>query len=335
MALKLADTLFSTKPADDLLVVDVYQVEDSESKSKVVNLLDKGVKKLNLSFNTKGAAKNLSKFLKIKDGKVKFDPTLLKERLAGIKDGLKGTVRLMGEDAINNTLGKFGTSIGDLKQIKVNIGNTIKEFDPDNFKDVNGVMQLLSDLTGDPDFAKHWDLEAEFALFHGILEEVIALDIPGAIDEVRAALAKEASDPSVMENVLRNSLPAIVNSGDLDSILGAIQQMGVGAVLAQYPTILIDLVRRYLHPRDMERSFLPTQAAKLSNLLSTLDARWHLTTREGVDISDLTVYAECSRDATELLMTFPEHQTCMMIGVTYRQDHIVNVAKRYFRYAAI
>lgn len=335
MAAKLASTTFATTPDEELLVGDVYQMTDDKVKSRLTDLIDNAGSKLNLSINNRGVVKDLMGLVKVKGGILKIDKDTIKQRLGELKSGMKGSIRAMGVGQVERMLGKYGTSIGDLKQIKVNIGNTVKEFHPDNFKSASDITRLLADLTGDPEFAKHWDLEAEFAMFSGIMEEVIAIGLPEAYDTVMDALALQSADRSVMERVARDALPAILESGNLSAINSSIDRLGAGAILAMQPLIITDIVSRYLHPEGMERSQLPIQAVTLTSTLAKIDAKWYLTDRAGVEISDLSVYSVASRDARELFVCLDDHKTAAMIAPTYMDDHIVGTAKKYFRYAAI
>lgn len=335
MTVKLADTIFSTKPIEDLLVADVYEVEDGGVKSKVADLIEKSGSKLSLSTNTKNMAKNLSGLVDIKNGKLKFDPSMLKGRLDDIKGNIKGTLRTLGPAQLDNILGQYGTSIDGLKDIRVGVKGIIKDFDPKQFTTIKGITGLLSGVVGVDDVISYFDLEAEYALFSGIVDEVIGLGFPEAVGSILDALKDNASDPEIMQGVVRKNLPGIIATGDLDAILSAISISGVEALLSTQPNMLEETVRRYRHPRDLDKSKLPQQATKFVGLLDSLRGDWSYTYRDGVKTSDLTIYAMASGDSIELFSLIEEHVVPSLIAGKYREESIINLAKRNFRYTAI
>lgn len=327
MATKLAEALFVTGPADDLLVKDVYQLKDAAVQTRVADILSEGSQHLKTALTQNGAVADLASVLEKGTKGITVNKEALTERLMQLSAGVRGQLRTLGTDLGDKVLGRFGTSVEAVQKLRVQIGDAVANLkNLDDLNSAKGIMGLLGELSGDPEFAKHFDLEAEFALFSGILNEAIRLGIPDAIDFLRA----QSHDPEVTRQILLNSVPSLLMQANLADLNKVLDEVGREALLIHYPTLLTDIVSRYWFPDGLEKHQYPEQLALLSTVLGKIDPDWYRTRRNGEWITNLHVYSQGSVDCRTLWSLSTEHREPALFAREYPPTSILALAKRDF-----
>lgn len=332
MSNKIADSLFSSGPLEELLAVDVYKTVDSNTKTGFISQIKKfGNEAADIIKGTPDVIKDFANVLRIENGKVNIDKASLTDRLIDIASSAKGPFKDLSAGVQDKVFGAFGFSSETSGDIRSLIGDSISILNTSDIKDARGITDILNSLTGNSKLAKLFDLEAEMALYGGILGEAIRLGIPDAID----IIATKFSDDRTMHAVLSDNLRLSATSGDLRSVSRIVAKIGPDSAIAQVPDLIDIILMGYSFQMSDGVVDYTAKSAELIALLVLINPQWDKYKRNGVYIVNLSPFAYASGDAIKLFLLNPAYKVQAMMAPEYSSEHLLNIAGRFYPMAVL
>lgn len=332
MSAKIAETMFSGGPRDELLTVDVYQLKDNTIRTKVADMLNSSrnnlISTLQSSINTPNI---LTKLVTVDGGKISFNKKELLDRLSTIAPGLKGSLREMGDGLQAKVLDSFGVDGFHVNQLKMLVNGGFSDIDISELGNAKDIAEIMTTVAGTDAIVKLFDVEAEAALFGTILRESIRLGVPDLIDLVK----EQSSSPVVFERVQLQSIETALQTGNLTTLEAIYRDLGPGKMLARVPRFATLLLQNYRFGRNNRSSDYATLSSRLVELADNVQPGWNETLRHGTPVINLEPYSKASRDATTLLMLSEDHRITTMVAKQYPPRSLVSIAKTMYPKSAI
>lgn len=331
---KLAETLFTGAPLDDLLTVDAYGLDNSQ----ILNTIDKlrgfgdgaignlvgGIK------DTFGSAKGI--FSKGLGGVFEIDPKTLTARVTDSLNSVSQLRNMNGDlrSIITNPgafsgLGGPGAPINNLmSQVSTVINDVERIRDFSDVRSARDLVNVMNHLTGGSAIGKLFDLGAETQLLSGVFRDAIESGLPEAIEMLANGnfLHKDAG-----YYALRNNITIAVEQSELQVVEQMIITLGVDRLLADKPDTIEALIRNYRFPAGTATTDYDAEYLKLKSVLDKLNPNWGKVKRGGEWLSDLTYFTQASPDALALFYRQPELETVIMISSTYPSMDLVGSIK--------
>ncbi len=326
MSSKLATTIFQAGATDDLITTDVYKastaVKNTPSKTNIDSIISSA------SGSFKPSTMSLSSISGIvSKGASSFTQTDLTNRLVSAVGGNKNAFESLTSGLKTSAISELTSSIGiDAKNVQVLVGETKTLIDSGNLKTANGLMSILSGVTGNSKLASLLDLGSEFSLIKAVVLSAIAIGIPALVD---AALDHIKDDKKKKELLLASIRQAAIAS-DLSTINKALDYVGADGVIARCPDVVVLILTNYKWASTTTASEYSALSTKLINTLNRINARWHLTQRNSVDVSCLKPFTTASASAISLLKLNSAYMVPCMIAASYpNRPLIASIKSKY------
>lgn len=337
MALKIADTQFITKHDTGVAAVDVYgQSPEKQPVNTSANKtnLPSGFK----TPNTKGLFDSLAKGgLSAFDSKsgqsigniVKGVTSVLGDKRS-VSDSLKkalvsdvlsnvgfdkNAVEISGvlfgkrdKDSVMGVLSKLNP------QMEVVVGGVKTIMDAGKLDSAQGIVGLISNLTGNTDLVKVLNIEPQMMVLQSLMNEATKLRIPSLIDTI-ISTRKEKKHQT---QLLIMSAPSAASNSDLDTLSKILDTMGDSNVLKTYPDIIKSILSGYKTKHGQDPS--ETDANELFGLLTRIKHEWWITDRDGSKVYDLSLFENLSRHAKLALSRFDEVAVCVCVSGVYKSS---------------
>ena len=345
---KLAATIFTAGPLDELLTVDTLGISDSGILNTLSGKLSGFVSNPLEAFRTgSGIADELSKMVSSAVSGVKLDPAALASRVidslggnssmlngltssltsslsGGLQFGTGGLPTLSG--AAEALVLSAGVDPAIYTQVIGVVGGVAHEFDTNSPQDAQGVFNLISSFTGNSELAQMIDVGAEANVLSATFGELISLGLPEAIPLV----IEQAGTAEAAGYALRANLPRALAASDLQTTALVVEKLGIEQVTADVPNAAQRLLHSYKLPKGTPSSAYADRYAELSDLLDVLQPGWGTVKRDGAAISDLELFSTASRDALTLFNTEPSYAVAAIIAPFYPEVNLIQQAKRNY-----
>lgn len=328
---KIADSMFSAGAMDKLLAIDVYEQVDSKTKTGFISQVKSFGKEAMDSIRTlPGTVRDFAGTVSFENGKVKLSKSELTNRLVDLAGNASGPFSKLSAAAQNSVLSTFGASPDTAGMIRTAIGDSFSMLSSADVTDARGLVDMLETITGNSGIAKLFDLEAEMALFGGILGEAIRLGVPDAIDE----LYDKFKDDQNARKVFSDNLLMAATSGDLAAVQRIIAKIGLQAALSQVPDLIQIILMGYTFKPLTTAAEWPARLGELKSTIASIDPNWYRYKRNGQWVNNLAPFTYISDDAKKLFLTDPDFKEAAMIAGEFPSEDIMSILTRNYPLAA-
>lgn len=329
---KLAPTLFTTGPKDDLMAVDVLGISNSSILNNLAGKLSGfGLSAFESFRKNPGMLTDLTSMIRKDSSGWSFDAKSLTERVTSSLGGSANLFRNLSTNLQGTLTQGFGVDPSIYSRIEGTIGGVVQSFQSGNFQDARGIFNLVNQITGQSDIAQFFDVGAEANLLSGIFREAIQLGVPDAIDQ----LVEKAKSSTAADYALRGNIETAVSVSDLHTTALMIDRLGVNRVLSDVPDAAERLVASYSFPEGTTRDQYAARWTELKNVLDQLQPGWSTYNRNGTMISDLSLFNRASQDALTLFKLQPELAVAALIASSYPTVQLAVEGKQMYPYALI
>lgn len=309
---RLSSTVFQTNGRNTMLVQDAYGISNTETKNTVFDSL-KGVYSDGLSglvTNTSSVKQLTQLILAARTGTV--DKAEMFERALGaMGSSLPALLGSIGGALKNQISSVAGTLIGPDAEKAVNViyGSLGKLVKVSNVGDIDGLAELVNELTGNSELMKVINIEAEAAVLGGITQQLLRYGIPDLVDEV---MAQSASEEAIKKAYQFVSTDSIVGT-DLATVNKILDKIGLAAYIEANPNPINNLLSGFYFSSTDTVDVYPAKRALLLSTLARIDPHWEESARGGTYVKNLNAFGIASTDARKLLMLGdPEKMLCMI-----------------------
>lgn len=329
MGSRLSNTVFQTNGRDTMVVQDAYRISNDAPKNTVFDSL-KGIYTdgiEGLKTNTSSVKELTNLILSAKRGTV--DKAEMFERALGaMGSSLPSLLGSIGGALKNQLASVAGTLIGPDAEKSVNViyGNLDKIISTAGVRDLEGLADVLTELTGQSDLMKVINIEAEAAVLGGLMQQLMKYGIPDLIDDV---VAQSASDEAIKKAYQFVSTDSIVGT-DLDTVNRVIDKIGLAAYLEVNPNPVKNILNMFYFGTDDTIDKWPAKRALLLSTLNRIDPHWQQYNRNGTYISDLTAFASASTDAKKLLNMADPEARLSMIAPSFLPNGVSTIIKSLY-----
>ena len=320
---KLAETILTTGPKDELLTVDVLGVSDTNILNSVIGKLAGSAASTLSAFrsNPSNLLGNVVGLISNNGGKFSFDTKALTDRVLSSLGGGEGLLRTMSSGLQNTLTQGLGIDPNLYSQVTGIINGVTTSFQSGNFSDARGIFEIINQITGQSDLAKFFDVGAEANLLSGIINEAIKLGIPDTI----TLLLEKANSSEAANAALRSNLTTAIEFSDLTTCATIIDTIGSNQVLADVPAMAQQLLAQYRMPTGTTRADYAARYLDLKAVLDAIKPGWGTVDRAGEPATDLSLFSTCSADAVLVLSTH-----AVKIAPSYtREDLLTSVKGKY------
>jgi len=333
---QLARSTFDIGPADDVKMVDVYNVTDSSVRNALTSKLGTFGDSL-----TDIYGKSTQVLTGIKDKFLKGDINLedAKRRITGALTGSRTDITYLstklqnaiftdvtGKDGGTNYVRQANELINTV-QVVTTRGKQV--FQNTNHNQVGAIMRFVSDLTGNSVF-KMLDIGAEAALVKGAITEIGKWGVPSLVDDVL-----DKTDPMVARSAVRRAANEMSSTTDLDTIKVMIARVGAQTLTAETPTFATNLITRYRFKEGVTPEKYPALLADLVSVMDQLQPNWFYTQRAAEEVANLAVIQTASDDAVTLLASDERYLKHVITAPFYATKSSRVLLKTLYPYIAI
>lgn len=327
----MAETVFGGLGTDSVMAADVYKVEDSSGINAVF-----GAAKEVATDTVDGIRKRpgiLAEVVQLAGmGTGKLTKADMTSRVINILGSGGGTaLKKLSDTTLNTIFGAMGVSAETTKDIKVALGAGVGIVGYSNVSDVQSMTSILGMIAGNSELAKAFDLEAEAALFTGILSQATSMGAFQAFDMIK----EHANDNYTWQSAYQASAGQAILASDLTILNKIISELGVEKVLADNPNAVEQLITNYRLANGTTVDQYPTKWAELNDVLTKLNIHWWEYLRNGTWIANLGVFTKASDDAKKLLYLNEPFRTIALTAPFYQPTTAVNLGKAMYPNAAI
>ena len=329
---KLADTIFRSGPKDAVLAVDVFGISDTSVLNSLTDKLSGFALSAMDNFRkSTGINTDLTSLLKSSGNGFSFDAKALTDRVMSAIGGSGNSLRGLTDQLQKTLTSGIGIDPSIYSKVEAVVNGVSKSFDTNNLKDARGIFSLVNQLTNNDELAQFFDVGAEANVLSGLVREAIKLGIPETIQ----TLIETAKSSRAADYALRGNIGTAVTLADLTTTQLLVDQLGLNRVISDVPNAPERVMANYSLPEGIKNEELDTELARLVTTLDKLRPGWSQYSRNGVLVSDLSLYTYASVDAKKLLMRDPTHRVAMTIAPSYRAVRMVEQAKRMYPLLAI
>jgi len=334
MSSRLSNTIFQTNGRDAMIVEDAYRISNDAPKNTVFDSL-KGVYSdgiEGLKTNTSSVKELTNLILSAKRGTVdKAD--MFERALSAMGSSLPSLLGSIGGALKNQLASVAGTLIGPDAEKNVNIiyGNLDKIIKVAGVNDIDGLAEIVNELTGNSDLMKVINIEAEAAILGGITQQLLRYGIPDLVDDV---MAQSASDEAIKKAYQFVSTDSIVGT-DLATINRVLDKIGLAAYLEVNPNPIKNILGSFYFGTDDTIDKWPAKRALLLSTLNRIDPHWEEYNRNGTYVKDLNAFTTASTDAKKLLNMADPEALLTLIGPSFLSTGVSSVMKTLYPEAYI
>lgn len=329
MGSRLSNTVFQTNGRDTMVVQDAYRISNDAPKNTVFDSL-KGVYSdgiQGLKTNTSSVKELTNLILSAKRGTVdKMD--MFERALGAMGSSLPSLLGSIGGALKNQLASVAGTLIGPDAEKNVNIlyGNLDKIIKVAGVNDIEGLADVLGELTGNSDLMRVINIEAEAAILGGLAQQLMRYGIPELIDDV---MAQSASDEAIKKAYQFVSTDSIVGT-DLDTINRVLDKIGLAAYLEVNPDPIKNILSMFYFGTDDTIDKWPAKRALLISTLNRINPHWQEYNRNGTYVKDLNVFTTASTDAKTLFRMADPEAMLSMVAPSFLSSNCGSVLKALY-----
>jgi hypothetical protein len=289
----LAAPGFLTGPADSLATVDVY----SGTAGGIVNSIQSLAAKYNVNLigmlrAGAAAAKVLPLVQGVANGQLLMNPQNTIARLLTASNTLVQAVS--GGGTINSAFSALSpslqASIGSSAQVvgsvQTSVGGVVSSISNGAIGDIQSLGRMINTFSGSSSFMMI-DNQALGGVVAGVINQCASLGVGGVFQP----LVSQISNPAVLSAVVKQTLPALVRTGDLASLQSLAAIAGPAGIAAVNPGVVSQFVQTY----DRTGSGSVTQAtpaldsttySQMTSVFDTAAPSWNVCTRTGAGTSE-------------------------------------------------
>lgn len=218
VATLLATPNFIAGVNDKLAAIDVY----AKNTKAVVNKIQDIAKLFDVDLTSllKGGdaiAQAFPLIKSVKDGLIELNKENLVARLTGLSKNVANAVKQMG--------GEFFDQLGNVQLIKdvaATVDGVTSYLKDVSYASLSAISDLVSQVTGDPTLFRIQDKEAAAALFTGLIKEASSKGISNTFK----AVVSKIKDSDVLNSVIANVLPDVIDKSDVRMLASIVQSDG-------------------------------------------------------------------------------------------------------------
>lgn len=236
----ISPSVFMTKPNDALATLDVYTKNNGQIVNKIQDIARMfDVDSTNLMKGGAIISKHFPVITKLTDSygqTLKVNTENLVARISSISKNVSSSISQLSDS--------FGKTISELPLtqqvysvvdgIKSRVGNV-------DLSGLKPIVSTIQEVVGDRDLMQLVDLDAETALYVGLISEASNNGIANSFKSVVGSL----NDPYVRNSVIRNALPYAVNTSDVRMLQSIIEGDFSRNSLLDNTSLITDFSRRY------------------------------------------------------------------------------------------
>lgn len=321
----LANTLFGSGTADDVLVVDPNAVTTNDPKTSFVSKVNNGMlaSESFLSSNRsliREASRVASAF--------KDDNLTNMEKIGRLNDVFSGhgaSIDKLTDPIKQSLLNALPEGTGAVaSKLYIQAGKAYGTYESiADVKDVRGAMDALQRFTGDYGLGEIIDFSAEIALLTTLNEAMVDLGFPGIMDVIDEKLDRDKTG-NLRKDYYVATWQTYVGASKLDQLRKIMETIEPSDLMGYYPDTLKRLLSSYTIPVGMRVSGQDEARDELLDILEKLDIHWGRYRRGDEWIWDLDTFTTLSADATTLLQTQDEYRVPVVIARSHREQDIVS-----------
>ena len=322
---KLADTMFTALPDEEVLATDAYGLKKDTTLNSLVGKL-KGFSTglLEKAGGAKTAGKSLlSGILSDVRNGGKIDAKALTGRIA---ETLGGKVGILGSmtGALGKTLNeKTGLPTSIFNKIESAVSGQLLGYSSVDVKSARGIFDIVGRVTGDSEIAEYFDVGAEASLLSTVYREALSVGIPDTIDAMHAqAKSKEAAYYALQSNQI-----VAAQLGEVATLELMADTLGSDRMLADNPRVVSQLLGNYRLPDQTSPDDYPGLLSKLVTALNKIDPHWGQYKRGNTWVTDLSAFVSLSGDARTLLSTDPAYEVAIALAGEYPSQDLIALSK--------
>lgn len=173
-------------------------------------------------------------------------------------------------------------------------------------------------------------LGEELAMLRDVVQQTVALEIPGLVD----LIINDIKDEKTQKVVLAQSIPMALDSSNVEVLTLALDIVGADTIRGMYPDIVSDILKGYRESADDVGMAIETTATNLFELLDKVDPKWAYTSMNGTWALNLDVFRDMSPAAKRVIINSDnvEYRSVAMIGGLYKPEKPLVIAKKYYPY---
>lgn len=240
---------------------------------------------------------------------------------------------LMGRELPSNQLQKANSVYNSIRLVMSSGEQTFRN---DNTSKISGIVNFLSDLSGNP-VLKMFDLGAEAAILRGVLEEVVTWGIPELIDTVF-----EGQPDSVKQTVIQRAAAKVSYTSDVEMIIKLMETAGTNGelnprpLLADTPNFATLMLQAYTFVDGTTPGDYATRRIRLVLALDTLKPDWFQINRtETEKVYNLAVLSNASEHAQLALQTDTQYLIPLLTAPFYEVRSPQEIAREMYPGIAI
>jgi hypothetical protein len=325
----IANTFFESGPDDNLLTADVYEIKDNLPKNNLLtNLNTIAFNSIEEIRNDPEALNNIKSVLTSKASEKLTQEEVINtliDSMGPLKSSLKDVSGPL-LDVLTNNFNETPNALSGESDMLMLLSDGVKQYGGAGSKELQSLIGLVNTKIGGTDTIELLDLTLESVLTSSLLSNVLDLGLIGAARDILLAV----KDPLIAILAIRRNLKNISNSGDIDALTIALDNLGGGRLRADMPDVIIRFLRNYRHPKDLKPSDYQEQVNKIVEVFNRIDSNWNIVKRDNEWVSDLTPFSTASEQAVELFSTDNIFLTPVVIAKTYRPIQQKQLVKKTY-----
>lgn len=329
MGSRLSNTIFQTNGRDAMIVEDAYRISNDQPKNTIFDsakgIYSDGIE--GLKTNTSSVRELTNLIMGAKRGTVdKAD--MFERALSAMGSSLPSLLGSIGGALKNQLSSAAGTLIGPdaEKSVDVIYGSLDKIVQVASVNDIDGLAEVINELTGNSDLMKVINIEAEAAILGGLTSQLIRYGIPDLIDDV---MEQSASDAAIKKAYQYVSTDSIVGT-DLATINRVIDKIGLAAYLEVNPNPIRNILNSFFFGTDDTIDKWPAKRVLLLSTLNRIDPHWQEYNRNGTYVKDLNAFTLASTDAKKLLQMADPEAMLSMVAPSFLSTGVSSVVKSLY-----
>lgn len=185
-----------------------------------------------------------------------------------------------------------------------------------DYSSADAVVKMISQVTGNQEFAKVTNATQEMAMLHGLVDLTVKLGIPEAADKIIGDI-KTTRDKTALK---KTAITAAAEAGYgyyINDVMSQDEQVTPDLQNVAKEAVKI-LLRNYVRSQP-NQNVSESEYKEFTDLLTRLDENWGKVDRDGKVITDLSFFNDCSEDAKRLLSYSPTYASLLAVADTHTQ----------------
>lgn len=321
---RLASTVFQNNAKSAMVVEDAYNISTGETRNSVFDSV-KGIYSDSVKglYANKGSIRELASIITQAKAGTLTKADMLERALGAMGSSLPSLLGQLGGSLFNGISGAAASILGEgaSQTISVLYKNAEILIKAANITDAQDSAEFLAALTGNDDLMRIVNVQAESAVFGGILNSLMQFGIPELIDDA----VDQAQSETVKRNALAYLSTSAVNGSDLAIINKVIDRIGIIAFLEQNPDAINRTLASFFFGSKDTIETWPAKRLELLTLLNRIDSHWSDYLRNGTYIKNLEPFSVMSADAKTLMMMADPERTLTMAAAQYQVRNVADV----------